>query len=152
MRRGKGKEEIGKRKEEMVEEKKYSYGKINHFTDIAAWKLARKLRIEVYRIVKELPSEERFDLGSQMRKAAVSCTANIAEGYGRFHFQENIQFCRQSRGSMYETQDHLITCVDNSYISKEKYDVVWKISEDAIKLLDGYIRYLNKQKSEKNKN
>ena len=53
---------------------------------------------------------------------------------------------------MYETQDHLITCVDNSYISKEKYDVVYKISEDAIKVLDGYIRYLNKQKSEKNKN
>ena len=93
----------------MVEEKKYSYGKINHFTDIEAWKLARKLRIEVYRIVKELPSEERFDLGSQMRKAAVSCTANIAEGYGRFHFQENIQFCRQSMCSMYETQDYLIT-------------------------------------------
>ena len=136
----------------MGEERKYSYGKINHFTDIEAWKLARRLRIEVYRIVKELPSEERFDLGSQMRKAAVSCTANIAEGYGRFHFQENIQFCRQSRGSMYETQDHLITCVDNSYISKEKYDVVYKISEDAIKVLDGYIRYLNKQKSEKNKN
>jgi len=135
----------------MVEEKKYSYGKINHFTDIEAWKLARKLRIEVYRIVKELPSEERFDLGSQMRKAAVSCTANIAEGYGRFHFQENIQFCRQSRGSMYETQDHLITCLDNGYMPKEKYDVVWKISEDAIKVLDGYIRYLKKQKSEARK-
>ncbi len=130
----------------MGEERKYSYGKINHFTDIEAWKLARKLRVEIYGIIKELPAEEKFDLGSQMRKAAVSCTANIAEGYGRFHFQENIQFCRVSRGSMYETQDHLITCLDNSYISKEKYDFVWKISEDAIKVLDGYIRYLNKQK------
>ncbi len=136
----------------MVEEKKYSYGKINHFTDIEAWKLARKLRIEVYRIVKELPSEERFDLGSQMRKAAVSCTANIAEGYGRFHFQENIQFCRVSRGSMYETQDHLISCLDNKYITQDEYDATWKLSENAIKVLDGYIRYLNKQKSEKNKN
>ena len=126
----------------MKEEKKYSYGKINHFTDIEAWKLARKLRMEVYEIIKELPIEERFDLGSQMRRAAVSCTANIAEGYGRFHFQENIQFCRQSRGSMYETQDHLITCLDNGYISKEKYESVWKISENAIKVLDGYIRYL----------
>jgi len=48
---------------------------------------------------------------------------------------------------MYETQDHSITCMDNSNISKEKYDDVWKISEDAIKVLDGYIRYLNKQKS-----
>lgn len=133
----------------MGEEKRYSYGKINHFTDIEAWKLARKLRVEIYKIVKELPPEEKFDLGSQMRKAAVSCTANIAEGYGRFHFQENIQFCRQSRGSMYETQDHLITCLDNGYISKEKYDFVSKISEDAIRVLDGYIRYLKKQKLEK---
>ncbi len=49
---------------------------------------------------------------------------------------------------MYETQDRLITCMDNSYISKEKYDDVWKISEDTIKVLDRYIRYLNKQKSE----
>ena len=69
----------------MNEEKQYSYRKINHFTDIEAWKLARKLKLEIYAIIKELPPEERFDLGSQMRRAAVSCTANIAEGYGRFH-------------------------------------------------------------------
>ncbi len=86
-----------------------------------------------------------------MRRAAVSCTANIAEGYGRFHFQENIQFCRQSRGSMYETQDHLITCLDNGYISQEKHDAAWTITEDAIKVLDGYIRYLKGQKAEKEK-
>jgi four helix bundle protein len=122
--------------------KGYSYGKISHFTDIEAWKIARRLRLEVYEIIRKLPSEERFDLGSQMRKASVSCTANIAEGYGRFHFQENIQFCRISRGSIYETQDHLITCLDNEYITKEKYDTVWTISEDAVRVLDGYIRYL----------
>ncbi len=127
--------------------KKYSYGKINHFTDIEAWKLARKLRIEIYEIIKKLPAEERFDLASQMRKAAVSCTANIAEGYGRFHFQENIQFCRVSRGSMYETQDHLISCLDNKYITQDEYDATWKLSENAIKVLDGYIRYLKKQQT-----
>ena len=129
----------------MGDGKRYSYGKISHFTDIEAWKIARKLRVEIYGIAKRLPSEERFDLGSQMRKAGVSCTANIAEGYGRFHFQENIQFCRISRGSIYETQDHLVTCLDNDYITKEKYDSVWAISEDAVRVLDGYIRYLKKQ-------
>ena len=132
----------------MGEEKKYSYGKINHFTDIEAWKLARKLRFEIYEIIKKLPPEEKFDLGSQMRKAAVSCTANIAEGYGRFHFQENIQFCRISRGSMYETQDHLITCLDNEYINRDKHDAIWQLSENAIRVLDGYIRYLKKQQKE----
>ena len=133
------------------DKKRYEYGKINHFTDIHAWKLARKMRIEVYETIKKLPLEERFDLGSQMRRAAVSCTANIAEGYGRFHFQENIQFCRQSRGSMYETQDHLITCLDNRYIDQGRYDEIWKLTEDAIKVLDGYIRYLKGQKAEKEK-
>jgi len=121
------------------------YGAIKHFMDIEAWKLARKLRAEIYDVIKRLPSEERFDLGSQMRRAVVSCTANISEGYGRFHYQKNIQFCRISRGSMYETQDHLITCIDNKYISKEIYDKIWKLSMNAIKVLDGYIRYLKKQ-------
>ncbi|MBU4415538.1 MAG: four helix bundle protein [Desulfobacteraceae bacterium] len=121
------------------------YGPITHFTEIEAWKLARKPRVAVYSVIKELPTEERYDLASQMRRAAISCSANIAEGYGRFHYQENIQFCRISRGSMYETQDHLITCIDNQYISKELYDKIWELSMNAIKVLDGYIRYLKKK-------
>ena len=52
---------------------------------------------------------------------------------------------------MYETQDHLITCLDNGYISQEKHDAAWTITEDAIKVLDGYIRYLKGQKAEKEK-
>ena len=127
------------------EEKELKYGPITHFTDIEAWKLARKLRVAVYSVIKELPTEERYDLASQMRRAAISCSANIAEGYGRFHYQENIQFCRISRGSTYETQDHLITCIDNQYISKELYDKIWELSMNAIKVLDGYIRYLKKK-------
>lgn len=125
-----------------------TYGPIKHFKDIEAWKLARELRIRTYDIIKKLPSEEKFDLASQMRRAAISCTANIAEGYGRFHYQENIQFCRISRGSMYEIQDHLITCMDNEYITKESYDSIWNLSINAIKTLDGYIRYLNKNTKE----
>ncbi len=123
------------------------YGPIKHFTDIEAWKLARKLRIAVYSEIKKLPLGERYDLASQLRRAAISCTANIAEGYGRFHFQENVQFCRISRGSMYEIQDHLITCLDNEYIAKDKYESIWDLSENAIRVLDGYIRYLKKQQS-----
>ena len=96
------------------------YGPIKHFTDIEAWKLARELRIAVYRVIKKLPIEERYDLASQLRRAAISCTANIAEGYGRFHFQENVQFCRIS---------------------------IWGLTENTIRILDGYIRYLKNQQS-----
>jgi len=63
-----------------------NYGPIKHFKDIEAWKLARELRIAVYETIKKLPTEEKYDLASQMRRAAISCTANIAEGYGRFHY------------------------------------------------------------------
>jgi hypothetical protein len=70
------------------------YGRIRHFTDIEAWKLARELRMAVYALAEKLPADERFCLVNQLKRAAVSCTANIAEGYGRFHWQENIQFCR----------------------------------------------------------
>lgn len=73
------------------------YGTIKDFTDLECWKLARQVRIEVYKIVKLLPPEEKYDLASQMRKAAVSTISNIAEGHGRYHFQENIRFCRISR-------------------------------------------------------
>lgn len=62
------------------------YGPITHFRDIEAWKMARKLKNEVYNVIMCLPKEEKYDLASQMRRAAVSCTANIAEGYGRFHY------------------------------------------------------------------
>ena len=122
------------------------FGPITHFTDIEAWKLARKLRMAVYSLIKKLPTEEKFDLVSQLRRAAISCTANIAEGYGRFHFQENVQFCRISRGSMYEIQDHLITCLDNEFIAKEEYQSIWDLAKNAIMVLDGYIRYLKKQR------
>ena len=106
------------------------------------------LRIAVYSVIKKLPTEERYALGFTIDdRAAISCTANIAKGYGRFHFQENIQFCRISRGSMYETQDHLTTCLDNEYIAKEEYESIWDLSENAIRVLDGYIRYLKKQQS-----
>ena len=86
--------------------------KISSFQDLDVWKLARVLRKQVYKLVEILPDLEKYNLQSQLQRASVSVTANIAEGYGRFHYQENIQFCRIARGSLYEIQDHLICCKD----------------------------------------
>ena len=130
---------------------KGKYGQIKHFTDIEAWKLGREARKSVYALVKTLPNEERYNLGSQIRRAAISITANIAEGYGRYHYQENIQFCRQSRGSMYEIQDHLITCLDEKYINKENYDKIYSITENAIRAINGYIKLLQRQQAAEKK-
>ncbi len=126
-------------------------GKVNYFTDLECWRLSRQLRQEIYKIIHQLPEEEKYALGLQMRKASISITANIAEGFGRYHFQENIQFCRNSRGSLYESHDHLITCYDEHYIDKTKFDDVTKLIEPAAKSLNGYLRWLNKQKDELSK-
>ena len=76
--------------------------KRHHFTDLLCWKKGAELRKLIYSIARKLPENEKFILGNQLRRAAVSITSNIAEGYGRFHYQENIQYCRQSRASIYE--------------------------------------------------
>jgi four helix bundle protein len=77
-----------------------------------------------------------------MNRAARSTTRNIAEGYGRYHHKENIQFCRISKGSLYELIDDLITCKEDNYISEEDYNAGRTLIDTAIKLVNGYIKYL----------
>jgi len=81
-----------------------------------------------------------------MIRASRSVTANLAEGYGRYHYQENIQFCRTSRGSLTEIQDHIIVAYDEGYINEaqaRKYD---EQAEECIRIINGYINYLMKSK------
>jgi len=89
-----------------------------------------------------------FGLISQIRRAAVSITASIAEGFGRFSYQENIQFCRQSRASTYEVRDHLTTAVDQGYIAKLEFDELNETAISVIRLLNGYIRATAKRRDE----
>ena len=89
------------------------------FTQLDCWKISREIRNAIGVSIKNLPKHEQYDLINNMRRASRSCTRNIAEGFGRFHYQENIQFCRISRGSMNELIDDLVTCFDDKYISKK---------------------------------
>ena len=82
-----------------------------------------------------------------MVRASRSVTANIAEGYGRYHFQENIQFCRQSRGSLFEMLDHLSVALDEGYISRDRLEEMKKKSFVIIRKLNAYIQYLEKRKA-----
>jgi len=93
--------------------------RIKSFEDLETWKFCSELRKKLTKLAKELPGEEKFRLADQIIRAARSVTNNIAEGYGRFHYQENIQFCRQSRGSLYELIDHIKICFDEGYIDAE---------------------------------
>ena len=109
---------------------------------------AKIFRKEVIAIVNTFPKEEKFLLTAQTKDSARSITANIAEGYGRFHYQEAIQFCRMSRGSLLETVDHLSSALDEQYIAETRFTEMKQKSEHLLKLLNGYIAYLKRRKQE----
>jgi four helix bundle protein len=113
---------------------------VRDFTDLTVWKAARALRKNIYMACRGFPKQETFELSSQMRRAAVSMTANLAEGYGRFLYQENMQFCRQSRRSVYEIRDHLTTALDAGHITPEQYKQFDLQAISVIKLINGYLR------------
>ena len=119
------------------------------FEDLEVYKAAREYRKKIYQLIKELPAEEKYNLAGQMRRAALSLTNNIAEGHGRYHFQENIQFCRISRGSLMELIDDLNVCIDEKYFSIDSLEELKKEGYKINKMLNGYIAYLKKRRNEK---
>lgn len=120
--------------------------KIKSFEDLDVYKMARAFSRKISDLIKTLPKGEDFNLKPQMRRAKVSVTNNIAEGYGRYHFQENIQFCRQSRGSICELTDDFNECHDEKYISEEYRDELKDGAYTLIKVLNGYIASLKRLK------
>ncbi|MBP1665073.1 MAG: hypothetical protein H6Q19_2213 [Bacteroidetes bacterium] len=120
---------------------------INSFEDMEVWKECRRFRNQISTITEKFPKEEKYCLTDQIKRSSRSVTANIAEGFGRFHFQENAQFCRQARGSLIETLDHLICAMDEGYINETELSFHRIQYEQCLKLLNGYIAYLLKSKS-----
>jgi len=119
---------------------------VRSFKELEVWKECRIFRNEVSKLTRSFPSDEKYRLTDQLLRSSRSISANIAEGFGRFHHQENIQFCRIARGSLYETLDHLICAKDEKYVSEKLYEK-YKIQFDlCLKLLNGYIAYLKKAK------
>ena len=127
----------------MVVQEKYSF---KSFEELDCWKACREVRKFVYELVKKFPKEELYGLVSDMKRAARSTTHNISEGFGRYHYQENIQFCRHSRGSLNELIDQLITSLDEEYITQDEHDHGRELISKALALLNGYINYLSRQK------
>jgi four helix bundle protein len=122
--------------------------KIESFEDLFVYQKAREFNRKIAELIKELPEGEKFKLKDQMTRARRSITNNIAEGYGRFHYQENIQYCRQSRGSICEIIDDLIECRDENYIEGKKFNSLKEEAYSLMKILNNYIAYLQKAKKE----
>lgn len=122
-------------------------GTFKSFEDLECWKHARELRIFISKsIIPLLPEEEKFDLVSQIRRSSRSVGTNISEGFGRYHFQENIQFCRMARGSLNETLDHGIIASDEGYIKEKDLEEIRVRHDKTLLILNGYIKYLKNQK------
>jgi four helix bundle protein len=119
---------------------------IKSFQDLEVWQAARELKSFLRALTKKFPDSEKYRLVDQIIRAKRSVTANIAEGFGRYYFQENIQFCRTARGSLSELLDHMITSLDNLYISEEEFADVNNRIKKCMRLLNGYIRSLKKSK------
>lgn len=117
------------------------------FETLEIWKQGRDLRNKISILCKRFPKNERFQLTDQMVRASRSVTANIAEGHGRFHYKENIQFCRQARGSLYELIDHVYVALDEGYIQQSELDDYKNTLEHLIKMINGYIKFLTSKKN-----
>src|SRR2546428_12045847 len=101
----------------------------------------------MYAVSRKLPTFERFELASQIRRAAVSLTNNIAEGHGRWHFLDHIKFVLQGRGSLQELLDDLNVCDDEKYLPPTNVAEVKQQGWRVLKLINGYLRYLRDSKT-----
>jgi four helix bundle protein len=114
---------------------------------LIVWKKAIQFAKYICKIiVAKFPEQEKYALASQIRRSAQSIPANIAEGYGRFYYQEGIRFAYIARGSLEETHSHLTYACEMDYISSTEYDDLKKRIGEVRKLIDGYINYLKRTK------
>lgn len=114
------------------------------YKDLECYKHARELRMYISTLVKGFPKHEMYLLTSQIIDASRSITANIAEGYGRFTYLDTRKFFIISRGSATETMEHLTTSFDEKYISEGELQTSHEKCDLVLKLLNGYINYLDR--------
>jgi four helix bundle protein len=115
---------------------------IHRFEDIEAWKKARELNREVYRITRGKDFSHDYALRDQIRKASISIMSNIAEGFERDGNAEFRQFLSIAKGSAGEVRSQLYAALDAEYIDQPTFDRITALAFEAIRLINGFIRYL----------
>lgn len=126
---------------------KKDQNKFQTFEDLEVYQAAREFRRAMYGVTRLLPNFEKFELASQIRRAAVSLTNNIAEGHGRFHYPDQIRFILHSRGSVEELIDDLNVCLDEGYVPLDEIATLREKALGVLALLNGYLRYLRARSS-----
>jgi four helix bundle protein len=109
----------------------------NHYYELPVYKTFRAFRKKIPVIARKyFPKSEDYHLKAQVQDSSRSITTNIAEGFGRFHYQENIQFSRTSRSSLVETLEHMVTAYDDKYITKDMLSEINKDYKECLKQLN----------------
>lgn len=119
--------------------------RIENFTDLVTWREAHKLVVNVYTTTKMFPREEVYGLTSQMRRAAISITSNIAEGFSRRTAGEKAQFYGMAKGSLTEIQNQLYAARDIGYLSTQNFESLHTCTIQISKLLTGLARSTKNQ-------
>ena len=117
---------------------------VKSFKDLNVWKLSHCLVLKIYFFTDSYPKIEMFGLVNQMRRAVVSVTSNIAEGYGRRSYKEKIRFYYIAKGSLTELQNQVVISKDLNYLSPDKYIELDVLILNTIKVLAGLIRSSSK--------
>ena len=114
--------------------------KISAFTDLIVWQEGHALVLDVYRYSETFPQKEIFGLTNQMRRAAVSVTSNIAEGFSRQSMKEKVQFYSIAKGSLTELQSQLLVARDVGFLKEENYKILSRRVDTVGRLLTGFIK------------
>ena len=114
--------------------------KLTRFEDLKVWQMAHKLSLDVARLVKNFPQDEKYDLAGQMRRSARSIPSDISEGFGRYHFNDKLTFYERARASLGELRNHFEEALDNRYIEKGSYDRFFQEMNEIGYLLNKMMR------------
>ena len=116
--------------------------KIEKFEDILAWQKARELTQLVYRASRKGEFAKDFALRDQIRRAVISITSNIAEGFERGGIKEFVQFLGHAKGSCGEVRSQLYIALDEAYLSQPDWEELHNRCLEISRLLDGFAKYL----------
>ena len=117
----------------------------NSFEEMPVWQKAMDMAVEIFKLTEELPRKEDYGLTSQMRRSGLSVSGNIAEGFGRKHTKDKLNFYYDARGSLAETKSHLIYGYRVGYFTKTKFEYQVVTLEDIWKQLNTLINSLRKR-------